>query len=87
MCRAKLPRPGGKIVRPSPRGESRTVNISELCGCPCLDEAVGVGVYEVNYAVVKLGVLVADSTALNHLILGQGILNGLDAVALLIVSR
>ena len=74
-------------IRLSPHGESRISNISELCGCPCFDEAVGVGIYKIYNAVVILGVFVAYASALHDFILRQGKLNGLDTVALLIVSR
>ena len=48
---------------------------------------MGVGIYKIYDAVVILSILIAYSTALNHLVLCKGKLDGLYAVAVLIVCR
>jgi len=67
------------------RSHSRAV-FCGLCRSLCLHEAVGVGVYEVDDAVVILRVAVARATALNDLALREVEFNRLDAVALAVVG-
>jgi len=52
----------------------------------CLHEAIGIGVYEVDDAVVILRVAVAHSSALYDLALREVEFNRLDAVALAVVG-
>ena len=48
---------------------------------------MGVGVYQIDDAVMVVGVGVADSSALNNLTFGQRELYGLDALAVPVVCR
>ena len=59
----------------------------ELCRCPRLQEAVGVGVYKSHNPVVVFRIGVAQPSALYDLALAQRELHGLDAVALTVVCR
>lgn len=60
-----------KIDNPDPRltAQAGGRTFKELCRCPRLQEAVGVGVYKSYNPVVVFRVGVAQSSALHHLAL------------------
>ena len=85
MCKLYI----SKTENPDPRltAQAGVGTFKELCRCPRLQEAVGVGVYKSHNPVVVFRVGVAQPTALYDLALAQRELHGLDAVAQTVACR
>ena len=85
MCKLYI----SKTENPGPRltAQAGVGTFKELCRCPRLQEAVGVGVYKSHNPVVVFRVGVAQLTALYDLALAQRELYGLNAVAQTVACR